>query len=195
MTQGPPDEGAGPERFGELVGRTAAMRTLFARAEQLAQCEESVLICGEPGTGKDLLARSLHVGGPRRTGPFIALDCGAVEPRALVDELFGKAEAAHSARPGALELARGGTLLLDEVTALPLALQPRLVEALAQRSFEREGVRGRERIALDLRLITASKRRPADELARGKLSDALFAQLGTHTLSLPPLRDRRDDLA
>jgi DNA-binding NtrC family response regulator len=176
----------GPERFGELVGRVPTMRQLFARAAQLAEGEESVLICGEAGTGKDLLARSLHVSGPRRTQPFIALDCSAVEPQALSGELFGK-----ESRPGALELARGGTLLLDELTALPLWLQPRLSEAIETRSFETDAG---PRMALDVRLITAHKRRPADELERGKLLPALHAQISRQELTLPPLRDRREDL-
>jgi DNA-binding NtrC family response regulator len=176
----------GPDRFGELVGRVPAMRQLFVDAARLAEGEQSVLICGEMGTGKDLLARSLHVSGPRRTQPFIALDCSAVDPTALAGELFGK-----DSRAGALELARGGTLLLDEVTALPLALQPRLSEAIASASFERDGG---GRAPLDVRLISASKRRPADELERGKLLPALYAQISDHVLTLPPLRDRREDL-
>ncbi|HEX5655860.1 MAG TPA: sigma 54-interacting transcriptional regulator [Polyangiales bacterium] len=177
----------GPERFGELVGRVGSMRQLFARAAQLAEGDASVLICGEAGTGKDLLARSLHVSGPRKTQPFIALDCSAVEPAALAGELFGAA-----ARAGALELARGGTLLLDEVTALPLTLQPRLSEAIAQGSFTRDG--SEERVRLDVRLIAASKRRPAEELQRGKLLPALHAQISGEAVTMPPLRDRRDDL-
>jgi DNA-binding NtrC family response regulator len=176
----------GPERFGELVGRVPTMRQLFARAAQLAEGNESVVICGEAGTGKDLLARSLHVSGPRRTEPFIALDCGAVEATALAGELFGEV-----ARPGALELARGGTLLLDEVTALPLALQPRLSEAIAAQSFENGAG---QRVGLDVRLLAASKRRPSDELERGKLLPALHAQIAGHVLTVPPLRDRREDL-
>jgi DNA-binding NtrC family response regulator len=190
----PADESIGPTRFGEMVGQVPAMRSLFARSASLAAGDENVLICGEAGTGKDLLARSLHVGGARRTGPFIALDCSTLEPAALADELFGKPEDAQSARAGALELARGGSLLLDEVTALPLDLQARLTAALASRSFERPSPRGPQTVALDLRLITASKRRPAEELERGKFLPALFAQISVHVLSLPPLRDRRDDL-
>ncbi len=175
----------GPERFGELVGRAPAMRQLFARAAELAAGEQPVLIYGEAGTGKDLLARSLHVSGPRRTEPFIALDCSAVEPRALAGELFGV-----GARPGALELARGGTLLLDEVTALPLTLQPRVSEAIASGTFQND--RGTQHV--DIRLIAASKRRPGDELERGKLLPALHAEIARHLLVLPPLRDRREDL-
>jgi DNA-binding NtrC family response regulator len=183
----PRTEEQGPERFGELVGRVPAMRDLFAQAARLAEGSESVLLCGEAGTGKDLLARSLHVGGPRRTAPFIAVDCAGVEPSALAGELFGK-----GSRAGALELARGGTLLLDEVTSLPLSLQPRLSEAIRTRSFVTD--MGRQ-LTLDVRVIAASKRRPSDEREREKFLPALFEQLAPHVLTLPPLRDRRDDLA
>lgn len=177
----------GPERFGELVGRVPVMRQLFASAAQVAEGEQSVHICGEVGTGKDLLARSLHVGGARRTGPFIAIDCSSVEPEALPGELFGRA-----GRPGALELARGGTLLLDEPAALPATVQVRLSEAISSGRFERDQGGGMQ--SLEARLIAASKRRAGDDVARGKLTSRLYTQLAAQVLTVPPLRDRREDL-
>ncbi|MDB4985502.1 MAG: Flagellar regulatory protein FleQ [Myxococcaceae bacterium] len=179
-------------RFGELVGRSPAMRTLFGQGARLAASSTPVLLTGEAGTGKDLLARTLHAEGARPAGPFVVLDCSAIAPALLEGELFGRADGATRGRAGALELARGGTLLLDELADLPLALQPRLHAALATRSFSREA--GDPIQVLDVRLIVASKRKLSLEVERGKLQRELYASVAGDELALPPLRERRDDI-
>ncbi|MDB4973585.1 MAG: Type fimbriae expression regulatory protein PilR [Myxococcaceae bacterium] len=178
--------------FGELVGRSPAMRALFHEGARLAQLSTPVLLTGEPGTGKDLLARSLHAESPRRAGPLVVLDCSATAPSALEGELFGRAEGATRGRAGALELAAGGSLMLDEVADLPLTVQARLASVLSTRSFAREA--GHPRLALDIRLISASRRKLGPELERGRLQPALHAQLAGAELALPPLRERREDI-
>lgn len=180
------------ESFGDLVGRTPAMRALFEEGAHLAQTQGSIVLLGEAGTGKDLIARAIHRESPRRAGPFIVVDCGAMSSEVLEAELFGRAEGATRGRAGALELCRGGTLLLDEVADLPLDLQPRLQEALATHRFTRVG--GRELLPLDVRIVAASRRKLAPEVARGKFQPELYAQLAESELTLPPLRERREDL-
>jgi len=190
--------------FGELVGRAPAMRALFRAAATLATSDTSLLITGEPGTGKDLLARSLHRESARAGAPFVAIDCSAIAPIALEGELFGYAEGSQRGRPGALELARGGTLVLDGAVDLPLSLQPRLLEVLSTRSFFRaraeetraSSVRpdGRTMLTLDVRLIALSTRKLHSEVERGKFLPELLALLAGACLSLPPLRERREDI-
>ena len=176
--------------FGGLVGRAPAMLRLFLAAEQLTQNDAPLLITGEAGTGKHVLARTIHAGGPRRTGPFIALDCGEIAPAALESELFGRPAGERSARAGALELARGGGLLLDEVSELSLPLQLRLEAALERGAIaEGAGVP-----PLDVRVIAATKRKLTLEVDRQKFRPALAARFTQGELSLPPLRERREDI-
>jgi DNA-binding NtrC family response regulator len=178
--------------FGELLGSSRVMRSLFAEAARLAQGDASVMIAGEPGTGKDVLARSLHAHSPRRSGPFITFDCGTIAPAALESELFGRAEASTGGRVGALELASGGTLLLADVAELPPALQPLLDAALRERTFKRSG--GERVLALNVRVVSATRRRLTREAERGRFLPALAEQLGQSELALPALRDRREDI-
>jgi DNA-binding NtrC family response regulator len=183
-----------PDSFGELVGRTSAMRSIFARCASLAQASDGILLSGEFGTGKHLLARCLHAAGPHASRPFVVLDCATVSAGALPDELFGKSAGSQSARPGALELAQGGTLLLREPSALPMPLQEQLGRALIERSFLRQGPRGPEQVSLSARVIAATRARAADDVERGRLARALHGALSAHTIALPALRDRRDDI-
>ena len=176
--------------FGGLVGRAPAMQRVFATAQQLAQTDTPLLIQGEAGTGKHVLARAIHAVGPRRSGPFIALDCGEIAPTALESELFGRPAGERSARAGALELARGGSLLLDDVSELPLSLQLRLETALEHGTIsDAPGAP-----ALEARIIAATKRKLTLEVDRQKFRPALLARLTRAELALPPLRDRRDDI-
>ena len=178
--------------FGELVGRSPAMRALFLESARVAQTETPVLVSGEPGTGKHLLARALHGESARRHGPFVVLDCSALPAASIEAELFGRADAATRGRPGALESAHGGTLLLDELADLPTALEPRLLQALSTGAFVRTG--GTAPYTFDVRLITTSRGKLAAEVERGRLSATLYRAVAGAELALPPLRERREDV-
>ena len=156
----PSDKG----ELGQAVGRSLAMRAIFGLLERLAPTDATVLIGGETGTGKDVLARSIHAASPRKSKPFIVVDCGAVVGTLIESELFGHEKGAFTgataSRQGAFEMAHGGTLFLDEIGELPLDLQPKLLRALEQRAFRRVG--GNKEIRVDIRVIAASKGRQTD---------------------------------
>ncbi len=183
-------------RLGDCVGSTLAMRQLFGVAERLGPSDATVLIGGETGTGKDVLARAIHGISPRKNKPFLVVDCGAVVGTLIESELFGHEKGAFtgatSTRAGAFELANGGTLFLDEIGELPLDLQPKLLRALEQRSFRRVG--GNKEIRVDIRVIAASKRNLRMEVERGKFREDLYFRLAVVPMELPPLRERRDDV-
>jgi transcriptional regulator with GAF, ATPase, and Fis domain len=183
-------------RFGECVGTTLAMRQVFGICERLGPTDATVLIGGETGTGKDVLARSIHQSSPRKTKPFMVVDCGAVVGTLIESELFGHEKGAFTgataSRAGAFELANGGTLFLDEIGELPLDLQPKLLRALEQRAFRRVG--GSREIRVDIRVIAASKRNLKMEVERGKFREDLYFRLAVVPIDLPPLRERRDDV-
>ncbi len=182
--------------FGELVGTTLAMRELFAVLERLAPSDASLLVGGETGTGKDLLARAVHAASRRARGPFVVVDCGAVVGTLIESELFGHEKGAFTgatqSRKGAFELAHKGTLFLDEVAELPLSLQPKLLRALETRRIRRVG--GQTETAVDLRVIAATHRDLSLEVQRGKFREDLYFRLAVVPLHLPALRERRDDI-
>jgi transcriptional regulator with GAF, ATPase, and Fis domain len=155
------------------------------------------LIGGETGTGKDVLARSVHAASKRRAGPLVAVDCGALVGSLIESELFGHEKGAFTGaverRKGAFELAQGGTLFLDEVGELPLELQPKLLRALETRRIRRVG--GGVEIAVDIRVIAASNRNLLMEVQRGKFRQDLYFRLAVVPIHLPPLRQRRSDIA
>lgn len=181
--------------FGPLVGSSLPMRELYAIVDRAAPTNVTVLIGGETGTGKELVARAIHERSPRAHGPFIVLDCGAIPANILESEVFGHEKGAftgaHARRAGLLEEANGGTLFVDEVGELPIELQPKLLRALDRREIRRLG--GRETIALDLRIVAATNRDLAVEVNRGAFREDLFYRLAVVQLTLPPLRDRRED--
>jgi DNA-binding NtrC family response regulator len=184
-------------RFGELVGESLAMRQVFAVLELAARSDVTVLVEGETGTGKELAARALHEGGARRRGPFVAVDCGAL-PESLVDsELFGHVRGAFtgasSDRTGAFARARGGTLFLDEIDGVPAAVQARLLRALEERAIRPVGA-DRE-LPVDLRLVVASQASLPARVADGSFRADLFYRIAVLHLRLPPLRERREDIA
>ena len=183
-------------RYGEAVGRSVAMRQLFGLLERLGPTDATVLIGGETGTGKDVLARSIHALSPRRDRPFIVVDCGAVVGSLIESELFGHEKGAFTgavaSRQGAFELADGGTLFLDEIGELPLDLQPKLLRALEQRSIRRVG--GNQSVRVDIRVIAASKRNLKMEVERGKFREDLYFRLAVVPIELPPLRERKADI-
>jgi DNA-binding NtrC family response regulator len=182
--------------LGALLGESSAMRALRARLARLAPLPTPVLLLGETGTGKTLAARELHRLSPRRSAPFAVLDCGALAPSLAESELFGVERGAFTGadarRAGALERAGAGTLLLDEVGELPPALQPRLLRALGERRFARLG--GAQPLALAARVVAATNVALREAVARGEFRADLFHRLAVVTLTLPPLRERREDL-
>ena len=178
-----------------LVGATAAMEEVFESARRLAQVRTSVLISGESGTGKDLVARAIHYGGPRRAEPFIQVNCGAIPETLLESELFGIERGVATAvdsRLGKFELADGGTLFLDEVGDMSLATQSKVLRALQERAFERVG--GKETIHVNVRIIAATNRDLPEEIEAGRFRRDLYYRLNVVSIHLPPLRERRDDI-
>jgi transcriptional regulator with GAF, ATPase, and Fis domain len=183
-------------QFGDVAGRSARMREIFGLCERLAPTDASVLLGGETGTGKDLLARAIHDHSLRKKGPFVVVDCGAVVGSLIESELFGHERGAFTGavgqRAGAFELAHGGTIFLDEVGELPIDLQPKLLRVLENRSFKRVG--GNKEVWVDIRVIAASKRALRMEVERGKFREDLFFRLAVVPLELPALRERREDI-
>ncbi len=182
--------------YGPLVGASLPMRELYAILDRAAPTEVTVLVDGETGTGKELVARAIHERSDRAQGPFVVLDCGAVPGNLLESEIFGHEKGAftgaHARRIGLLEEANRGTLFIDEVGELPIELQPKLLRALDQREIRRLGAR--DTVSLDIRVVAATNRDLAVEVNRGSFREDLFYRLAVVQLTLPPLRDRRDDI-
>jgi transcriptional regulator with GAF, ATPase, and Fis domain len=172
------------------------MRTIFGVLERIAPTDASVLLEGETGTGKDVVARSIHAKSPRRDQPFVVVDCGAVSYNLIESELFGHERGAFTGaintRQGAFELAGRGTLFLDEVGELPLDVQPKLLRVLESGEFRRVG--GNKTLRAEARIIAATKRNLKDEVERGKFREDLYFRLAVVPVSVPPLRSRREDI-
>jgi len=184
------------ERLGEMVGRSAAMRGIFGLIERIATTDATVLIEGETGTGKDMIARTIHALSRRKDAPFIVVDCGAVAGTLIESELFGHEKGsftgAVAARQGAFELASGGTVFLDELGELSLDLQPKLLRVLEQRELRRVG--GSKTIKVDLRVVAATRKDLRSEVEKGKFREDLYFRLNVVPITAPPLRDRREDV-
>jgi len=185
------------DRFGGLLGRSVPMRELFARIAKVAPTDASVLIQGETGTGKELVARAIHEASPRAAGPFVVVDLAALPETLAESELFGHVKGAftgaESSRAGAPEQAAGGTVFLDEIGELPLALQPKLLRLLETRTVRRLGD-STER-PLDVRFVAATHRDLRAAVNAGAFREDLYFRLAVLTLAVPPLRERREDLA
>ncbi len=183
-------------RFGELVGESLAMREVFAVLERVASSDATVLVEGETGTGKELVARGLHEASARRRGPFIAVDCGALPEGLLESELFGHVRGAFTGaanpRTGMLVRADGGTLFLDELGRVPPSVQARLLRVLEERVVRPLG--GDTERAVDVRVIAASRDDLDAEVAAGKFRADLLYRLAVVRVTLPPLRTRREDI-
>jgi DNA-binding NtrC family response regulator len=183
-------------RFGDALGRSPAMRALFAKLERAAASQQTVLLLGGSGTGKELLARAIHNASPRREGPYVVLDCSAVAPGLIEDELFGHVEGAFPGadgeRKGVLELSDGGTLFLDEIGELPLELQPKLLRALESRQVQPLGAS--EARAFDARVVAAAQRDLRVRVAEGSFRADLCYRLAAVELRVPPLRERKEDI-
>ncbi len=185
------------DRFGKLLGASVAMRQLYPLCDRLTQSNVPVLIEGETGTGKELLAEALHDAGPRANGPFVVFDCTAVPPSLLESELFGHERGAFTgavgARAGVFEAAHGGTLFIDEIGDLELAMQPKLLRAIEKLEVRRLGATRATKV--DVRLIFATRRDLDREVQMGRFRDDLFHRIVVGRIELPPLRDRDGDVA
>ncbi len=175
---------------------SANSQRLADLARRVAASDCTVLIVGESGTGKEVLARFIHARSPRNGQPFIAVNCAAIPENMLEAMLFGYERGAftgaHAAHPGKFEQAQGGTLLLDEVTEMPLSLQAKLLRVLQEREVERLG--GRMPITLDVRVLATTNRRLREEVSAGRFREDLYYRLNVFPLAIAPLRQRRDDV-
>jgi DNA-binding NtrC family response regulator len=184
------------DRFGDMVGSSVAMRALYARLERIAPTDASVLISGETGSGKELVAEAIHQHSPRAAGPFVVVDCGSIPDNLIASELFGHERGAFtgaiSSYAGAFERAHGGTIFLDEIGELPLELQPNMLGVLERRQVRRIGAT--RSIPLDLRVIAATNRDLASEMNRGTFRSDLYYRLAVVQVRVPPLRERPEDI-
>ncbi len=180
----------------EMITQSPRMAEILNVVERVAESNVSVLLTGESGTGKDLLARTLHRLSPRTQGPFVDVNCAALSESLLEAELFGHEKGsftgATSTRPGLVEAADGGTLFLDEVAEMPPALQAKLLRMTEDRTLYRVG--GRQRIRVDIRIIAATNRDPTKEIASGRLREDLYYRLSGVEILVPPLRERPEDV-
>jgi PAS domain S-box-containing protein len=183
--------------FEEIVGASAALSTVLARVAKVAPTDSTVLITGETGTGKELIARAIHKQSRRAQRAFVSVNCAALAPSLISSELFGHEKGAFTGatqrRIGRFELANGGTLFLDEVGELPLDTQIALLRVLQEREFERVG--GKERIKIDVRIVAATNRDLSLAQTDGRFRSDLFYRLNVFPVHVPPLRQRREDIA
>src|SRR3984893_3791955 len=182
--------------FDEIVGKSAALRWLLHQVETVAPTESTVLICGETGTGKELVARALHNLSPRRSNAFVKVNCAAIPAGLLESELFGHERGAFTGaiaqRIGRFELANRGSIFLDEIGDVSLELQPKLLRVLQEREFERLG--NTRTLRTDARLIAATNRDLAAMVTEQKFRSDLFYRLNVFPIRVPPLRERREDI-
>jgi formate hydrogenlyase transcriptional activator len=190
------DEVRTEHNFGDIVGESAALRRVLKDVETVAPTGSTVLIRGETGTGKELVARALHEQSPRRTRTFVKLNCAAIPTGLLESELFGHEKGAFTGavgqKVGRFELAHKGTLFLDEVGDIPPELQPKLLRVLQEQEFERLG--GAKTIKVDVRLVAATHRDLTAMVAEGRFRQDLYYRLNVFPVVLPPLRERADDI-
>jgi DNA-binding NtrC family response regulator len=182
--------------FGRIIGNSPGIRTVYRVIEQSAPTSASVLISGDSGTGKELIAQTIHELSPRASFPFVAINCAAIPETLLESEIFGHEKGAFTGatdrRTGVFELAHRGTLFLDEIAEMMPATQVKLLRVLQERVFRRLG--GRQEISVDVRVIAATNVNPQDAVNSGKLREDLFYRLNVFAIDLPPLRERREDI-
>ena len=183
-------------RLGNMIGHSKAMREVFALIERVAPSDASVCITGESGTGKELAARELHNRSPRRRGPFVAVNCGALPSSIIESQLFGHERGSFTGAveraAGLIEQASGGTLFLDEIGEMPLELQTRLLRILEEKTVRRVG--GKQELPVDLRLICATNRDLKRLVSEGRFRQDLFHRIFVVPLALPPLREHNEDI-
>jgi DNA-binding NtrC family response regulator len=187
---------SGRERFGNLWGKSLAMREIFALLERVSPTDATVLIEGESGTGKELIAEAIHNKSPRKNGPLVVLDCSAIARDLIESELFGHVKGAFTGasgtRKGAFEAARGGTLFLDELGELATDLQPKLLRALEKREIKPVG--SNTTIKTDVRIVAATNRNLQHEVKEGNFREDLYYRFAVIKVHLPPLRERVEDI-
>lgn len=183
-------------KYENIVGRNKEMKQIISLLESVSQTDSSVLITGESGTGKELAARAIHLNGPRKMGPFLAVNCSAFVEALIESELFGHEKGAFTGaiktKIGRFELAQGGTLFLDEIGDLSTSIQTKLLRVLEMREFERVG--GNKSIKMETRIIAATNKIMAEEISAGRFREDLFYRINVINIHLPPFRERLDDL-
>ena len=181
---------------GEMVGASSRMQEIFSLLQQAAPSKACVLISGESGTGKELVARTIHALSPRRSGPFVAINCAALPETLIESELFGHEKGSFTGaterRAGCFELAQHGTLLLDEIGEMPMPTQAKLLRILEDSKVRRLG--GKTEFEVDVRLVAATNKVPDEAVRGGHLREDLYYRLNVFHIHLPPLRDRKDDV-
>ncbi len=184
------------DHFGPARGRSLAMREVFGMLEAIAPTDATVLLLGETGTGKDVIAHAIHEKSSRSKSPMVTCDCGAIAPTLVGSELFGYERGAFTGaeahKMGAFEEAEGGTLFLDEIGELPLDVQPKLLRAIDHREIQRIG--SNLSTAVDVRIVAATKRDLQEEVRRGRFREDLYFRLAVVPITLPALRERREDI-
>ena len=190
------EELRGLGRFGRMIGASAPMQAVYDQVLKVARTDATVLVTGETGTGKELVAETLHELSERTEGPFVPLNCGAISPNLIESELFGHEKGSFTGaterRFGCFERANGGTLFLDEITEMSADLQVKLLRALESNTVQRVG--GNEALPVDVRVIAATNRDPHPAVADGSLREDLLYRLLVFPIHMPPLRSRDDDL-
>ncbi|MBI4409091.1 MAG: sigma-54-dependent Fis family transcriptional regulator [Gemmatimonadetes bacterium] len=190
------EEPQGAGALSDLMGMGLHIQTLWQQAEKVARCNFTVVLQGETGTGKEIVARAIHLWSYRAGKPFIALDCGAIPETLIESELFGHEKGAftgaHGRREGHFQLADGGTLFLDEITNLPHVTQAKLLRTLQERCIQPLG--GKHPVKVDVRIIAASNVSLEGEMLAGRFRKDLYYRLNEYTITLPPLRDRPEDI-
>jgi formate hydrogenlyase transcriptional activator len=196
VTLRPVDQDRDPRRFEQIIGNSTALESVLEQVEQVAPTDSTVLIQGETGTGKELIARAVHNLSARCGRPFIKLNCAAIPFDLLESELFGHERGAFTGaiaqKIGRFELADKGTLFLDEVGDIPPGLQPKLLRVLQEQEFERLGSTRTHQV--DVRLVAATNRNLVDMVKRNEFRSDLYYRLNVFPVSLPPLRERREDI-
>ncbi len=182
--------------FGKLIGNSTAMQKIYSVIRKVSYGNANVLITGESGVGKELVARSIHKLSDRRSQPFIAINCGALPANLFESELFGHEKGsftgAYNSKPGLIEVANTGTLFLDEICEMPLDLQVKMLRVLEDRKIRRVG--GKDEKDVDVRILTATNRDTKIAVEKGVLRDDLFFRINTINIFIPPLRERQDDI-
>jgi len=184
------------EQFGEIVGHSDAIKYVLFKITQVAPTDTTVLITGETGTGKELVARAIHGASSRKDRPLIKVNCSALAPTLIESELFGHEKGAFTGavgrKQGRFELANGGTIFLDEIGELPLELQVKLLRVIQENEFERLG--GNKTIKVDVRIIAATNRNLKAEVEQGTFREDLWYRVNVYPITMPPLRQRKEDI-